>query len=1110
MASFTRRSFVRMMGMSGFGIVLASVPGAGGKMQESSAATAASSSGVDELAKNFAFPPDSARPWVYWFWLDGNITREGVTADLEAMKAAGIGGVLIMEVSQGTPPGPVRFGSPEWRDMFDFMCCEAARLGLQVNMNNDGGWCGSGGPWITPELSMQVLVWTSTQAVGGKQLDILLPQPQANAGYYEDALVLAYPTPPQPQPNAIVNLNAVSERGVSDNLPTSAHWPEVPPGAVAKSAAVINISGNMNHYGRLLWNAPAGNWTILRLGHTTTNVPNHPAPAGGLGLESDKLSERATLYQFEMLMGRLIDKVGPLAGGTLVSTHIDSWEIGSQNWTRDFPSQFKRLRGYDMAPYLPAMTGQVIDSMEVTQRFLWDVRKTISQLLIENYSTAMRDAAAKYGLRLSIEGYSGVPTDEIHYGGSAVEPMSEFWAWPRAMVAQSVTNMTSAGHVYGHNIIGQETFTSSNDERWQGHPAVVKDLGDWAFAQGVNRFVVHRYAMQPFNNIAPGVSMGPWGLHYERTQTWWRQSLAWHRYLARCQHLLRQGHWVADVLYLQPEGAPSGAPALPGAGNLLEHTKFKCDGCPADVVLHRLSVKNGMLCLPEGICYKLLVIVDTPTMTPELLAGIKKLADAGAKILGSKPLCSPSLADYPQCDADVKQMADELWSSGKIMSGKTVDEALAAISYVPDFTADTQLVFAHRQTSDADIYFVANQQECAVDAACEFRSTGTPDLWDPQTGEMAPAACWQVRGDRTRVLLKLGWKQSLFVVFRHGKTANGVLTPVIAAWRNNNPLWTPGRMPLGRELKATYGPAGDAARTRDVTAVVAGLLAKKEVSFPVVKIAAMAGDPAFGVVKTLRVTYRVGSHTYTRVALDGELFSLMLPNKQSPLRLAAGAKGDIFADIAAPGRYRFKTADGKISSLVVTDLHQPTALTAPWQVTFPPDLGAPAQIHLKNLISLADHPNEGVKYFSGTANYSTTFEYSGPQTKNDRVILDLGDVAVMAQATLNAHTYDVLWKPPFELDITEALRAGENHLQVAVTNLWINRLIGDAHLPEDAQRNGNGSLAAWPAWVLEGKRSPTGRISFTTWELWHKTDSLVPSGLMGPVRLRHVKRVVVA
>ncbi|NNM84467.1 MAG: hypothetical protein HKL96_01725 [Phycisphaerales bacterium] len=1107
MASLSRRSFVRMMGMSGFGIVLASAPGANGKMRELSAAAVASPSNVDELAKTFASPPDSARPWVYWFWLDGNITREGITADLEAMKAAGIGGVLIMEVSQGTPPGPVRFGSPEWRDMFDFMCHEAARLGLQVNMNNDAGWCGSGGPWITPELSMQVLVWTSTQAVGGKQLDILLPQPAANVGYYQDAMVLAYPTPAQRQPSALVNLNALSERGVSDNLPTSAHWPEVPPGAVAKSAAVINISGNMNHYGRLLWNAPAGNWTILRLGHTTTNVDNHPAPVGGLGLESDKLSKRATLYQFEMLMGRLIDKIGPLAGGTLVSTHIDSWETGSQNWTRDFPAQFKRLRGYDITPYLPAMTGQVIDSMEVTQRFLWDVRKTISQLLIENYSTAMRDAAAKYGLRLSIEGYFGVPTDEMHYGGSAVEPMSELWAWPRYGASTSVTEMTSAAHVYGHNIIGQETFTSNAGERWQGHPAVVKDIGDWAFAQGVNRFVVHRYAMQPFNNIAPGVSMGPWGLHYERTQTWWRQSLAWHSYLARCQHLLRQGHWVADVLYLQPEGAPSGVPALPGAGNLLEHTKFKCDGCPADVVLHRLSVKNGMLVLPEGIRYKLLVIVDTPTMTPELLARIKELADAGAKILGSKPLCSPSLTNYPHCDAQVKQMADELWSSGKIMSGKTVDEALAAIDYVPDFTADTPLAFAHRRTPDAEIYFVANQQERAVDATCDFRATGAPELWDPQTGEMAPAACWQAHKDRTQVLLQLGWKQSLFVVFRHGKPAKGSFVPVTAAWRNNKPLATPAGIPLGRVVKATYGPAGDAARTRDVTAVVAGILAKKEFSFPVVKIAALAGDPAFGVVKTLRVMYRVGSHTYTLTARDGALFSFVLPDGQDPLRLMAGAQGNIFADIAAPGRYQFKTAAGKTHSLVVAELPEPTALAAPWDVAFPPNLGAPAHIHLKKLISLAEHPSEGVKYFSGTASYSTTFEHSGPQTKNDRSILDLGDVAVMAQVTLNGHAYDLLWKPPFELDITESLRAGENHLQVAVTNLWINRLIGDAHLPQDAQRNGNGSLAAWPAWVLEGKRSPTGRISFTTWELWHKTDPLVPSGLIGPVRLKHVKRL---
>ena len=521
------------------------------------------------LQKEFVAPPPAARPWVYWFWLNSNITKEGMTADLEAMKRVGIGGVLIMEVDQGAPQGPVPFAGPKWRELFKHMLSEAERLGIEVNMTNDAGWCGSGGPWITPDLSMQYLVWTETAVEGGKPFDAPLPEPQRTANYYRDITVLAFPTPAG---NArIEKINGKTGHDREDQPPAPAKYAEVPASQVIKAATVVDLSARFQN-GRLTWDVPQGKWTVLRIGHTSTGAVNAPAPASGRGLECDKLSKDAADAMFAGLMGKIIADNPARAGKTLVTTHIDSWEIHSQNWTPRMREEFQKRRGYDLYRYLPVYTGRIVDSREVSERFLWDLRQTISDLLAENYAGRFRELANKNGLKLSIEAYGDAAFDDVTYGGHCDEPMGEFWSWAYGGANNSVTEMTSTGHVYGKRIIGAEAFTATDAEKWQGHPANIKTLGDWAFCEGINRFVFHRYAMQPWLNARPGMSMGPWGLHYERTETWWEQSSAWHQYLARCQHLLRQGLFVADILLLaarrfaaqlQPAGSPQRQSARP-------------------------------------------------------------------------------------------------------------------------------------------------------------------------------------------------------------------------------------------------------------------------------------------------------------------------------------------------------------------------------------------------------------------------------------------------------------------------------------------------------------------------------------------------------------------
>jgi hypothetical protein len=624
--------------------------------------------GADDLAQGFVDPPPSARPWVYWFPLSGNLTKEGITADMEALARVGVGGVLYMEVDQGAPKGPADFAGPLWRELFRHACKEAHRLGLEINMNNDAGWCGSGGPWIRPELSMQKVVWTETLVEGPKRFEGVLARPQAVDDFYRDIAVLAMPAPAGKA--RIRNIQGKASFKSQHFPPQPAKFASLPVESVIPRDRIVELTPSMDPSGKLAWDVPAGQWLILRFGHTTTGKENHPAPEPGRGLECDKFSKEAAEAHFNGLMARLIAENQPLAGegNVLVSTHIDSWEVGSQNWTPRMREEFKKRRGYDLLPFLPTFTGRVVDSLEVSERFLWDLRQTVSDLIVENYAGHLRTLANRHGLRLSIEAYGGVPCDEMTYAGQADEPMSEFWSWSRFGAAYSCTEMASAAHVYGKRVLGAEAFTATNSEKWLGHPANIKDLGDWAFCEGVNRFVFHRYAMQPWTNPdrAPGMSMGPWGLDYERTQTWWEQSRAWHEYLARCQYLLQQGLFVADVCYLQPEGAPRRfAPPPTAMIEPIVRGGYNFDGCTPEVVLTRMSVKDGRLVLPDGMSYRVLVLPKVETMTPALLGKIEELVAAGATVIGpSRPQKAPGLGDYPECDAKVENLAAKLWGTG--------------------------------------------------------------------------------------------------------------------------------------------------------------------------------------------------------------------------------------------------------------------------------------------------------------------------------------------------------------------------------------------------------------------------------------------------------------
>jgi (4-O-methyl)-D-glucuronate---lignin esterase len=1047
---------------------------------------------ADDLAQGFARPPDSARPWVYWFWLNGNITREGITADLEAMQRVGVGGVLIMEVDQGTPPGPVPFAGDKWRELFRHVASEADRLGLQVNMNDDAGWNGSGGPWITPDQAMQKVVFSEMPVEGPKRFDAVLPQPPTVGGYYRDIATLAFPTPADYRIPDIEGKSALVRR----DLPPTAQFPVIPAEQTIRRERIVDLTKQLGEGGRLTWDAPAGTWTILRVGHTLTGAQNAPAPESGRGLECDKLSREGSEAAFNGLMGKLIADVGPLAGKTLVSTHIDSWENGSQNWTARFPDQFLRRRGYDPLPYLPVMAGRVVHSLEVSERFLWDLRQTVSDLLLDNYAGHMQELAKQHGLRLSIEAYGDTTCDNLAYAGRADEPMGEFWSWPGFGAGGTLVEMSSAAHVYGKPVVGAEAFTAGDGEKWLYHPGSIKAEGDWAFCAGINRFVFHRYALQPWLDRPPGMSMGPWGLHYERTQTWWERSKPWHEYLARCQYLLQRGLPVVDILCLAPEGAPRSFTPPPS----LARTGYKADACSTEALLERVTVKDGRLVLPDGMSYRVLSLPGAETMTPRLLERLEELVRAGATVTGTPPVKAPGLSGYPQCDAEVHDLAAALWDSGKIVRDQSPDEVLAARGVAPDFTADRVLDFIHRRIGSADVYFVANTSSHAVNATCTFRVTGRePQLWNPETGQVEPVASYTPVASATRIPLRFEAAGSVFVVFRPSEAA---ADPVVRVTRDGKHVWPPPGGKSGIVIRrALWGPAGDEQRTKDVTDQVQRMADEGRSSFVVAELAS-EGDPAFGIVKTLRADYEVGGRALSASATDPERIAFELPADATPaVQLERLANGRVRAVAAEAGAYELATQSGRLLRFTAT-APRSLEVDGPWDLTFPPNWGAPPAVTLDSLASWSDSADPGVRFFSGTATYRQTIDVPAELlARGRRLTLDLGRVEVMARVALNGTDLGLLWRAPYRVDITKAARAGANALEIEITNLWPNRMIGDEKLPEDSQRNGNGTLQAWPQWLLEGKPSPTGRFTFTSWRLWRGDDPLLPSGLLGPVRL---------
>jgi hypothetical protein len=1033
----------------------------------------------DRLADGFRDPPDSARPRTWWHWTAGNVTLEGITKDLEWMQRVGIAGFQLADVSAGsgqTIDEPLAFGTPEWYAAVRHAAAEAERLDLEMAIFSSPGWSETGGPWVTPEQGMKRMVWTETGVTGPASFDGMLPQAPANLDFYRDSVVLAFPAPAGEADARFANPRVSSSSGSADraalldgnqrtgvtvmtpgasepawvqlefdepfgaraltisgagggrngvpvgrvlvgdsedslatlvSLPGTQLYrqgsirtfafpetvgriwriemtgapldpaltmsqdpprvvdsyqlnefvphggarihrfeekagssqflfeyetvptPEVPAEATVPVANIVNLSAQMDADGRLRWEVPPGRWIIQRMGYVPTGARNRPATGPGSGLEADKLSGEHMEAYLHGWLDPIAEALGPLFGDSLRYMVMDSWEAGMQNWTDDMIGEFARRRGYDPTPYLPAMTGFVVGAADVSDRFLWDFRRTLADMWADYHYGTLSRLLEEQGMGIYSEaaGVSlEIPEDTLLNKKNVEIPMGEFWVrdlHPRLMYLQDVRGAASASHVYGKPLTAAESFTGGGYES----PFSLKKVGDYWLAQGINRMVFHTSAHQPLDT-KPGNTMV--GTHINRNITWGEAAGPLMDYFSRQLYLLQQGQFVADIAYLLNEGAPS-TPSIWGTGTTpTPPAGHDYDFINADVLLELASVDAaGNIVLPSGMSYQLLILPESDRMRPELLGKLLELVEGGATILGPRPIASPSLAGFPAADAEVAQLAAAIWGdldgvsrtvrnvgAGVVASGRTPREVLELIDVGADFAygggrIDSEIAWLHRRGGETDIYYVANLTDQGQDLEAGFRVAGREaELWYPDTGRIE-AASFLIQGERTLVPLSLAPREMVFVVFPRPASAPSRVLPEL--------------------LTDT--------------------------------VATMSGS---------------------------------------------------------------------------------------WQLGFPPNLGAPAEITLPALASLSEHEDDGVRFFSGAMRYSKSLDVPSEWLQpGGRTLLDLGDVADMAEVSVNGQSLGLLWKPPFVVDVTEALRAGRNELEVEVTNQWTNRIVGDRSVPPD-------------------------------------------------------------
>ncbi|GLB49625.1 glycosyl hydrolase [Neptunitalea lumnitzerae] len=1097
----------------------------------------------------------SSQPWVYWYWMQSAYTKEGITADLEAMKEAGIGGAYLMSIKGPTDPPlihpPILQLSKEWWDLVGFAIQEADRLGLEIAMHAADGFAVAGGPWIKPEQSMQKVVWADTIFTGGSTIECMLPKPDTYEGYYKDIATYAIPLKTKETSSkeltplvttSLVGLDAsflsdihnegkikLSEPGyiqyefkepftcksveietagnnyqaqrltieVSNNgtdfkkihqftaprhgwqdtdanhtfsIPVTtakyfrfvynpegsepgsedldaAKWKQslkikgiyvsnvplvdnyegkngsvwrVSPettevqipleDCIAKSD-LINISEFLNSDGKLKWNAPEGNWKIIRFGHTSTGHMNATGGAGK-GLEVDKFNKEAIKFQFDHWYGKSAQVAGPeLTGKVLSVLHLDSWECGSQNWSPVFREEFKKRRGYDLLEYLPVMAGIPVDNITVTEQILHDVRKTISELITDNFYGTLREEADKLGVTFSSENVAPTMVSDALLHFKTVDlPGGEFWLRsPTHDKPNDMLDAISGGHIYGKPIIQAEAFTQLRMD-WDEHPGNIKTLADRNYALGINRFFYHVFVHNPWIDRKPGMTLDGVGLYFQRDQTWWKQGKEWINYCKRVQYQLQKGIPVVDIAVFTGEELPSRSvlpdrlvPFIPnmfGKEKLkVEKERVKNEGLPTakmpaevtysknvtdlsewvnplngykydsfnpDALINNAHVVDGKVYFEGDIAYSVLIFPDFRKMSPNNMMSIQvaekilKLVTEGATIMvGQKPDRIPGLNEDKE---QWSQIINKIWEGKQAHknSWKIGEGLVLELPYMKQDLTEIDIL--------PDVLF--------------------PDLERNEVSQFA----WNHKETKT---------EEIYFISNQKEEE--------------------------KETRMSFRVAG-----------------KKPYIY----------DPVSGESREVSSWIIDKNRTIIPLTFDKNQSVFIIFKEETDLK--SYDKGNKKADF---------------TQVEVLDEH--------WEIHFNADFHGPKNpIQINNLFDWSTSSNDSIKYYSGTAIYTKTFLLNG-ETSN--VWLNLGDIANIATVKVNGIDCGTLWTFPYRIDISKAIQKGENTLEIEVTNTWANRLIGDELLPKEQ------------------------RLTWTTAPFRLQNRLLLKAGLLGPIILEKQK-----
>lgn len=982
--------------------------------------------GFDTLKKTFIETPKDQPLAVYWYWIDGNMSEEGVVKDLQAMKKVGINRVQIGMIGdgQGAPTGPVKMFTKKWWKILHTMFKTATELDIEVGLFNCPGWSQSGGPWVKPEQSMRYLAAVNDTVQGPVKYHAALPALGKDG---QDVKVLAYPLVKSPvkftteqqileekeiifksEKSAVVrslvlypakggraNMQiavkkgndwkmidtyhldrsntqnnvgfiplapfvfslpevegeefriTLSEKGFIGNIELSdipqvelyaektlakmfpeplPMWneylwrtqPEYAHVPMLQSNQVKDITANMTPDGTLVWDVPEGTWIISRTGMLPTGVTNSPAPKEGRGLETDKMSKEHIRAHFDNYIGKIIKRIPAKDRKTFRYIIEDSYETGGQNWTDGLIEDFKQVYGYDPVPFIPALNGVVVGSPEITDRFLWDLRRLVADQVVYEYVAGLREVSHEHGFTTWLENYGhwGFPGEFLQYGGQSDEIAGEFWSFGNLGDIENRA-ASSCGHIYGKERVWAESCTCGGSN-FDLYPATMKQRVDRFFTEGINATLLHLYIQQP-DDRTPGINAW-FGNEFNRNNTWFSQLDVFLDYLKRCNYMLQQGRYVADVAYFIGEDTPK----MTGVRNPEIPRGYSYDYVNAEVLMSAKAV-NGKLVLASGMEYSVLVLPKIETMRPELLAKIRELVKEGIVLQGPAPLRSPSLQNYPEADYQVREMAEEMWQrktyafaekvkygKGMIYPNASIEQIMADYGIQPDFTVSDPMLpvlFIHLTTPEGEIYFVSNQSNETISFDANFRIKGKqPELWNPLTSEVRILPEQKQLTGATSIPMVMSPFESSFVIFRH---------PI-------------------QEVKT---------------------------------------------------------------------------NKNYPDAVCV-------ASVKGPWTIEFEENRGGPKEPVVTDV----------------------------LFDWMESENPQIKYFSGNAVYKTSFEINRiPETP---VYIDLGKVMVMAKIRVNGVDAGGVWTTPYQINITDYLKEGVNELEIEVVNCWRNRMIGELSMPQ--------------------------------------------------------------